>query len=110
MKITEYADTVKKRYQVRNAARLNILGSLLFLLYVKDLHNSSNVLVTIMLANDINLFFQHSNINKLFKTVNDELIKINESFSANKLSTVTVLFSKVVSRGFLISILQDRQL
>ena len=31
-------------------------------------------------------FFEHSNINTLFKTVNDELIKINEWFSADKLS------------------------
>ena len=32
------------------------------------------------------LFFEHSNIKTLFKAVNDELIKINEWFSANKLS------------------------
>ena len=31
-------------------------------------------------------FFERSNINTLFKTVNDELIKINKWFSANKLS------------------------
>ena len=39
-----------------------------------------------MFADDTNFFFEHSNINTLFKTVNDELIKINEWFSANKLS------------------------
>ena len=34
------------------------------------------------------LFFllEHSNINTLFKTVNDELIKLNQWFSASKLS------------------------
>ena len=39
-----------------------------------------------MFADNTNFFFEHSNINTLFKTVNDELIKINEWFSANKLS------------------------
>ena len=39
-----------------------------------------------MVADDTNFFFEHSNINKLFKAVNDELIKISEWFSANKLS------------------------
>ena len=39
-----------------------------------------------MFADDTNFFFEHSNINTLSKTVNDELIKINEWISANKLS------------------------
>ena len=52
-----------------------------------------------MFADDTNFFFEHSNINTLFKTVNDELIKINEWFSANKLSlnvgkTMFLLFHK----------------
>ena len=64
----------------------SILGPLLFLLYVNDLPNSSNVLAPVMFADDTNFFFEHSNINTLFKTVDDELIKINEWFSANKLS------------------------
>ena len=38
-----------------------------------------------MFADDT-FFFEHSNIKTLFKAVNDELIKINELFSANKLS------------------------
>ena len=43
----------------------------LFLLYVNDLSNSSNVLVSIMFADDINLFSEHSNIKTLFKAVNE---------------------------------------
>ena len=61
----------------------SITGPLLFLLYVNDLPNSSNVLVLIIFVDDTNFFFEHSNINT-FKTVNGELMKINEWFSANK--------------------------
>ena len=65
----------------------SILGSLLFLLYVNDLRNSSNVLVPIMFAGDaIFFFFESSNLNTIFKIVNDESIKDNEWFLANKLS------------------------
>ena len=85
IKITESADTLKKDIKC-GAPQCSILGLLLFLLYVNDLTNSSNVLVPIMFADDTNFFFEHSNINTLFKTVNDELIKIKEWFSANKLS------------------------
>ena len=56
----------------------SILGSLLFLLYVNDLPNYAKVLVPIMFADDTSLLFEHCNINILFKTGNDKLIKINK--------------------------------
>ena len=40
------------------------MGSLLFLLYVNDLHHALKVLNQIMFADDANLFFYHSDINK----------------------------------------------
>ena len=41
-------------------------GSLLFLLYVNDLQNGPSVLDPIMFADDTNLFYTNSNIQKLF--------------------------------------------
>ena len=63
----------------------SILGPLLFLLYVNDLHNSS-ALDSIMFADETNLFYEHKNLKTLFSLVNQELQKINEWFDANKLS------------------------
>ena len=64
----------------------SILGPLLFLLYVNDLKNASSVLDPIMFADDTNLFYTHSNIQKLFSIMNEELASINQWFTSNKLS------------------------
>ena len=64
----------------------SILGPLLFLLYVNDLKNASDLLDPIMFADDTNLFCTHRDIKYLFSTVNNELEKINEWFISNKLS------------------------
>ena len=55
IKITESADTLKKDIKC-GVTQGSILGLLLFLLYVKDLPNSPNVLVPIMFAEDTNFF------------------------------------------------------
>ena len=59
---------------------------MVFLLYVNDLRNESSVLDPIMFADDTNLFYTHSNIQKLFSTMNEELASINQLFTSNKLS------------------------
>ena len=64
----------------------SVLGPLLFLSYVNDLPNVSNMLDPIMFADDITLFFSISNIKTLFATVNHELEKISLWFIANRLS------------------------
>ena len=64
----------------------SILGPLLFLIYINDLHSFSKIIKSILFADDTNLFFSHSNVKTLFKTVNEELVKIDEWFKANKLS------------------------
>ena len=64
----------------------SILGPLLFLIYVNDLSSASNLLNTIIFADDTNLFFEHKDISFLFSTVNRELQNINEWFISSKVS------------------------
>ena len=77
----------------------SILGPLLFLLYINDMHRASNVVSTITFADDTNLFLSHTNIKELFNLMNIELEKFNEWFKSNKLSinadkTKFILFHK----------------
>ena len=48
----------------------SILGPLLFLLYVNDVKNASNLLDLIMFGDDTNLFLVHKYISYLFETAN----------------------------------------
>ena len=64
----------------------SIFGLLVFLVYFNDLSFSSKILNPIMFANNTNLFYEHKNVIKLFATVNEELMNINDWFMANKLS------------------------
>ena len=57
----------------------SILGPLLFLLYVNDLKNASSILDPVMFADDTNLFYIHSNVQKLFSAMNEELASINQT-------------------------------
>ena len=64
----------------------SILGPLLFLIFVNDLHKVTKYLDPIMFADDTNIFYNHENIKTLFQIVNCELKLVNEWFLANKLS------------------------
>ena len=59
--------------------------SLLFLLFINDLHLATKVLNPIMFADGTNILFSHSNINILFEKINEELTKITNWFNAIKL-------------------------
>ena len=67
----------------------SILGPLLFLLYINDFCNASDIFETILFADDTNLFFfSHKDANALFHTANCEMNKITNWVKSNKLSLI----------------------
>ena len=64
----------------------SVLGPLLFLLYINDIHRSSKLLSFFLFADDTNIFYSNSNIHTLTKTVNEELKNVSDWLKANKLS------------------------
>ena len=63
----------------------SILGPLLFIIFIKDIVNSSELANFIMFADDTNLIFKHKDLTTLFNIINAELSKIYW-FKLNKLS------------------------
>jgi len=59
---------------------------LLFLVYINDIANISDILQLILFADDTNLFAFHRNLNTLVQLVNRELELLNTYFKVNKLS------------------------
>jgi len=64
----------------------SILGPLLFIIYINDIVNISNILQMILFADDTNIFVSDPNINELCRSLNIELIKLSRWFKLNKLS------------------------
>jgi len=64
----------------------SILGPLLFILYVNDVTNTSNVLDFIMFADDTTILYSHENIESKINLINKELEEVSNWFKANKLS------------------------
>ena len=64
----------------------SVLGPLLFLIYVNDMSESSDVLSFLLFADDTNLFLSHKDIKTLSDTANQELCKVANWLAANKLS------------------------
>ena len=64
----------------------SILGPLLFLIYINDIINSSQLLKFILFADDTNIFYSGKCINSLVNTLNNELAKVSLWFKSNKLS------------------------
>ena len=78
----QFNDTSSSRHVIKcGVPQGSILGPLLFLLYINELCNVSQVI-----ADDTNIFFSHKDKDILEKTMNDELLKLTGWCLANKLS------------------------
>ena len=64
----------------------SVLGPLLFLLYVNDLHKCSIELDFHLFADDTNIFLQDQNLQCLELKLNEELDKLNQWLQLNRLS------------------------
>ena len=64
----------------------SVLGPLLFLIYINDIANVSDILYLVLFADDSNAFLSGSDVNYLVSTMNIELRKVIEWLNTNKLS------------------------
>ena len=63
----------------------SILGPLLFLIFINDLPNVSNVLFYLLFADDTNIFISGQNIDSMCEQLNLALSSISQWFISNKL-------------------------
>ena len=61
----------------------SVLGPLLFLIYINDIHNSSAKFSFFLFADGTNLLYADTNLKSLEKTVNRELLKVSYWPNAN---------------------------
>ena len=64
----------------------SILGPLLFLLYINDISNASNLTESLIFADDTSVFYSHSDPNHLQYVMNNELHNFDLWLKSNKLS------------------------
>ena len=64
----------------------SVLGPLLFLVYINDIQNSSDLLDLFLFADDTTLLYSHKSLQTLEKVVNSELKKVCEWLTVNRLS------------------------
>ena len=64
----------------------SVLGPVLFLLFINDICNMSNLVKFVLFADDTNIFCSNENIEVLQDTLNRELAQLFVWFSINKLS------------------------
>ena len=75
----------------------SILGQNLFLLYINDLPNASNILRSLLYADDTNILYKNMDPKSIAHTMNKEIPKVTEWLNSNKLcintnKTVAMLF------------------
>ena len=66
----------------------SVLGPVLFILYINDMHRSSDLLRFVHFADDTTVFASDSDINDVHASVNRELVGVDNWLKTNKLSLI----------------------
>ena len=66
--------------------QLSVLGPVLFLLYINDMHRSSTQLPFLHFADDTTVFASDNDINSVHASVNRELVGVHNWLKTNRLS------------------------
>ena len=61
----------------------SILGPLLFIIYINDITNTSDVLDFILFANDSTILYSHKNIASQINFINRELLEVSNWFNGS---------------------------
>ncbi|CAL4066635.1 unnamed protein product, partial [Meganyctiphanes norvegica] len=64
----------------------SVLGPLLFILYINDLHKACSLGNTRIFADDTNIFFKCKNTDEITSKGNEIMLHLNKWFIANKLT------------------------
>jgi hypothetical protein len=77
----------------------SVLGPLLFLLYINDIQNCSDVVSFVLFADDTNAFYSNSSINIAKEAMQREMNEILKWLSTNKLSINTTKTKLILFRA-----------
>ena len=78
----------------------SVIGPLLFLMYINDIHNSSAKFSFCLFTDDTNLLYADTNLKSLEKTVSSELLKVSNWFNSNKLTLNVKKSNYVIFRPY----------
>ena len=77
----------------------SILGPLIFLLYINDIENCSEIISFVMYADDTNAFYSDKNLKSLTNIMQEEMNKVTNWLNVNKLSINTTKTKYIIFKS-----------